>query len=50
MSKPVSTSTVGELPTASLTNDERPNHSMSTRRAMVSNVANKSSAGPTKPQ
>jgi len=49
MAKPVTASVSGELPTAFRTNDERPNHSMSAKRAMVSNVVSKSSAGPTKP-
>ncbi|WP_441002541.1 ribonuclease E [Pseudocolwellia agarivorans] len=50
MTKPVATAIVGNIPTAALTNEERPKHVASGRSAMVSSVINKSSAGPTKPQ
>jgi len=50
MTKPASTAIVGNIPTAALTNEERPKHVASGRSAMVSSVISKSSAGPTKPQ
>ncbi|WP_076417845.1 ribonuclease E [Colwellia sp. UCD-KL20] len=50
MTKPVATAIVGNIPTASLSIEERPKHTISGRAAMVSSVINKSSAGPTKPQ
>ena len=50
MTKPTATAIVGNIPTASLTNDERPQHVVSGRSANVASVVNKSSAGPTKPQ
>ncbi|WP_426356903.1 ribonuclease E [Pseudocolwellia sp. HL-MZ19] len=50
MTKPTATAIVGNIPTAALTNEERPKHVASGRSAMVSSVISKSSAGPTKPQ
>lgn len=50
MTKPVATTIIGDIPTASLSLEDRPKHAISGRAAMVSSVINKSSAGPTKPQ
>lgn len=50
MTKPAATIIVGDIPTASLTTEERPQHAVSGRSAMVASVVNKSSVGPTKPQ
>ena len=50
MTKPVATTIVGDIPTASLSLEERPKHAISGRSANVGSVLNKSSAGPTKPQ
>jgi ribonuclease E len=49
MAKPVTISTVGEIPREFLTKEQRPQFSHSGRMANVASASNRSAAGPTKP-
>jgi len=49
MTKPETTSIIGDIPTAWMTSEDRITHQSSGRTASIAHVINKSNAGPTKP-